>query len=137
MSAQDTDTTTPNSTGSLFGDAIKHISTLVRGEVDLARAEVDQNLRRAAGALGMLVGAVVISLTALNVLSAAVVSGLTEAGMDAGWAAFLVGLVLGAIAAGLIYKGSNDLKLSSLAPSRTAENIKRDTRALTGGTEHV
>lgn len=132
-----TDQTRTESTGSLFSDAIKQISTLVRGEVDLARAEVDQNLRRAAAALGMLVAAVVIALTALNVLSAAVVSGLTEAGIDAGWAALIVGVVLGVIAAILVSKGTSDLKLSSLAPTRTAENIKRDTRTLTGGKDHV
>lgn len=125
------------STGSLLSDAVTQISTLVRGEVDLARAEVDQNLRRAGAAIGMLVGAVVIALTALNVLAAAVVSGLTEAGIDAGWAALIVGLVLGIIAAVLISKGSNDLKLSSLAPTRTAENLKRDARALKGGDHNV
>lgn len=128
-----TDHTTSESTGSLLSEAVKHISSLVRNEVDLARAEVDQNLRRAATALGMLVAAVVIALVALNVLAAAVVAGLTEAGIDGGWAALIVGVVLGVIAAILIAKGSNDLKLSSLAPTRTAENIKRDTRAVTGG----
>lgn len=128
-------TTDPNrteSTGSLLSEAIKHISSLVRSEVDLARAEVDQNLRRAARALGMIVAAVVIALTALNVLSAAVVAGLTQAGIDAGWSALIVGAVLGIAAAILIAKGTSDLKLSSLAPTRTAENLKRDARALQG-----
>lgn len=124
------------STGSLLGDAMSHVSALVRNEVDLARAEVDQNLRKAATAIGMIVAAVVIALVALNVLAAAVVSGLTEAGLDAGWAALIVGVVLGVIAAVLIAKGKSDLSLSSLAPTRTADNIKRDTRAIQGGRSH-
>ncbi|MGR3455362.1 phage holin family protein [Pseudooceanicola sp.] len=124
------------STGSLLSDALTHVSALVRNEVDLARAEVDQNLRRAAMAVGMIVAAVVVALVALNVLAAAVVSGLTEAGLDAGWAALIVGVVLGIIAAVLIAKGKSDLSLSSLAPSRTADNIKRDTRAIQGGRSH-
>jgi len=124
------------STGSLLSEALTHVSALVRSEVDLARAEVDQNLRRATAAIGMIVGAVVIALVALNVLAAAVVSGLTEAGMEAGWAALLVGVVLGVIAAVLISKGTSDLKLSSLAPTRTAENIKRDARTIQGGRSH-
>mgnify|MGYP000005809750 FL=1 len=119
-------------TGTLIGDALKHVSSLVRGEVDLARAEIEQNIRRAATAIGMLVAAVVIGLTALNVLAAAVVTGLTEVGLEPGWAALIVGLVLGVIAAVMISKGSSDLKLSSLAPTRTAENIKRDAQALQG-----
>ena len=136
MTAND-NTPHTESTGSLFSDAIKQISTLIRGEVDLARAEIDQNLRRALTAVGLLVGAMVVALVSLNVLAAAVVSGLNEAGLDAGWAAVIVGAVLGAIAFVMISKGTSDLKLSSLAPSRTAENIKRDTRAVTGGEKNV
>lgn len=124
---------TAESTGSLLGDAMRHISSLVRGEFDLARAEMDENLRKAMTAIGFLIGALVIALVALNVLAAAVVSGLTELGLDAGWAAVIVGVVLGIIAAAMISKGTSDLKLSSLAPTRTAENVKRDARAVQGG----
>ena len=131
MTTTDHDRT--ESTGSLFSDAIKHVSSLVRSEVDLARAEVDQNLRRALSAIGMLVAAVVAALVALNVMAAAVVTGLTEAGVDPVWAALIVGVVLGLIAAALIAKCSKDLKLSSLAPTRTVENIKRDANAIQGG----
>ncbi|MBT8416300.1 MAG: phage holin family protein [Silicimonas sp.] len=120
------------STTGLIGDAMSHVSSLVRSEVDLARAEIDQNLKRAGVAIGMLAGAVVAALTALNVLSAAVVAGLTEAGIDAGWAALIVGVALGIVAAVLASKGANDLKLSSMAPSRTAENVKRDAKAVKG-----
>lgn len=128
-----TDHTRSESTGSLFSDAIKHVSSLVRSEVDLARAEMDQNLRRAVTAIGLVVGGVVAALVALNVLAAAVVTGLTEAGLEPGWASLIVGVVIGVIAAALIAKGSGDLKLSSLAPTRTAENVKRDTQAIQGG----
>ncbi|SIO00604.1 phage holin family protein [Vannielia litorea] len=127
-----TDPNAPESTGSLIGEALKHVSSLVRNEVDLARAELDQNLRRAVTAVGLLVAAVVLALTALNVLSAAVVAGLTEAGIEPGWSALIVGVALGVVAAILVAKGTSDLKLSSLAPTRTAENLKRDARALKG-----
>ncbi|WP_417525996.1 phage holin family protein [Marinovum sp.] len=123
----------PNeSTSSLLGDAMTHVSSLVRNEVDLARAEIDQNLRRAGTAIGLLVAALVVALTALNVLVGAIVAGLTEAGMDAGWAAFFVGVVLAAIAYFFVQKGLNDLKLSSIAPSRAAANVQRDVEAVKG-----
>ncbi|MEL7253971.1 MAG: phage holin family protein [Pseudomonadota bacterium] len=118
------------SASSLIGDTLNSVSSLVRSEVDLARAEVNANLKRAATALGLLVGAVVVALSALNVLSAALVAGLAEAGMDAGWAALLVGVAFAAVAYGMIKKGTNDLKLSSIAPSRTAANVKRDAQTL-------
>lgn len=120
------------STGSLLSEVLSHVSSLFRSEVDLARAEIDQNLRRALAAIGMIVAAIVVALTALNVLSAALVAGLTEAGLESGWAALIVGVVFGIIAFALISKGMSDLKLSSIAPSRTAENVKRDAKAMVG-----
>ncbi|MDD9741590.1 phage holin family protein [Marinovum sp. SP66] len=126
-------TKSPNeSTSSLLGDAMAHVSALVRGEVDLARAEIDQNLRRAGTAIGLLVAALVVALTALNVLVGAIVAGLAEAGMDPGWAAFAVGVVLVIVAYGFVQKGLNDLKLSSIAPSRAAANVQRDVEAVKG-----
>lgn len=118
------------SAGGLLNDALSHVSSLVRSEVDLARAEVNENLNSAAVAIGLLVGAVVVALTALNVLTAALVAALTEAGLDAGWSALIVGVLLAIIAYVMVNKGTNDLKLSSLAPTRTAKNVKRDAEAV-------
>jgi hypothetical protein len=125
-----TTTTANKSAAGLLSDAIAHMSALVRKEVDLARAEVSENVSRAGIAIGMLAGALVIALTALNVLAAALVAGLTEWGMEAGWASLLVGVVLGAIALAMALKAKNDLKLSSIAPTRTAKNVQRDAQAL-------
>ncbi len=121
---------TEKSTGNLLGDALSHVSSLVRSEVDLARAEINENLNSAAVALGLIVGAVVVFLTALNVLSAALVAALTNAGIPGGWSALIVGVVFAAIGYGMLKKGTNDLKLSSLAPTRTAKNVKRDANAV-------
>ena len=129
MTDQTTSTANKSAAG-LLSDAIAHMSALVRKEVDLARAEVSENVTRAGVAIGLLAGALVIALTALNVLAAALVAGLTEWGMEAGWASLLVGLVLGAIALAMALKAKNDLKLSSIAPSRTAKNVQRDAQAL-------
>ena len=96
----------------------------------LARAEISENLSRAIVAVGLIAGAAIIALVALNVLAAALVAGLTELGLDAGWAALIVGAVLGLLAYLLILKGINDLKLSSLAPTRTARNLRRDAAAV-------
>lgn len=114
----------------IVSEALNNISSLIRNEIALARAEVSQNVNRAAVALGLIVGAVVIALVALNVLAAALVAGLTEAGIDAGWSALIVGVAFGVIAFAMAAKGTNDLKLSSLAPTRTAENVKRDAQTL-------
>lgn len=124
------DTHTTKSTGSLLSDAMGNVSALVRNEVDLARAEVNENISKAAVALSLLAGAAIIALVALNVLAAALVAALTEAGLEGGWAALIVGVVLAVIAFVLLGKGVNDLKLSSLAPTRTVKNVRRDAEAV-------
>ena len=118
------------SAGSLLTEALSHVSSLMRKEVDLARAEVNENLKHAGVAIGLIVGAVVVALTALNVLSAALVAALTEAGIPAGWSAVIVGVLLAIVAYVMVQKGTNDLKLSSLAPTRTAKNVKRDAATM-------
>jgi len=118
------------SAGGILSDAMQNVSGLVRNEVDLARAEVSENVSRAGVALGMIAASAIVALVALNVLVAAVVAALTEAGLDAGWAALIVGALLGVLAYVLLNKGTNDLKLSSLAPTRTVKNVKRDAAAV-------
>ena len=118
------------SAGNLLTEAMSNVSGLVRSEVDLARAEISENITKAGVAIGMIAGAAIIALVALNVLAAALVAALTEIGLDAGWAALIVGAALGVLAFVLIGKGVNDLKLSSLAPTRTVKNVQRDAAAV-------
>ena len=123
--------TEPNKSASgLLNDALSHVSSLVRNEVDLARAEINENVNNAGAAIGLIIGALVVALTALNVLSAALVAALTEAGIPGGWSALIVGVVFAIIAYVMLKKGKDNLNLSSLAPSRTAKNVKRDARAV-------
>jgi uncharacterized membrane protein len=124
------DATPDRSAGGLLSDAMSNVSSLVRGEVDLARAEISENVTKAGVAVGMIAGAAIIALVALNVLAAALVAALAEAGFNAGLAALIVGGALAAIAFVLIGKGVSDLKLSSLAPTRTAKNVRRDAETV-------
>lgn len=125
----------PSTTG-LVGDAFEQVTGLVRGEINLARAEVQESANKAAAAVGMLVGAVVLLLVALNVLAAALVAWLTETGMDAGWAALIVGGVLALVGAIMAFKGQSDLKASSLAPSRTMTSVRKDAETVKEATTH-
>lgn len=121
---------TDRGAGTLLSEALDHVSSLVRGEVDLARAEVNENIKRAGAAIGVLVGAVVIALTALNILAAALVAGLVELGMDNGVAALLVGVIFTLIAYVMAKKGLDELKASSLAPTRTVHSVQMDAEAV-------
>ncbi len=116
--------------GTLAGEVLQRVVALLRGEVDLFRAEMDQNVRKAGAALGMIVAGVVILLVSLNVLASALVAAITELGLEAGWAALIVGVVLAIIAAILAKKGTSDLQLASLAPTRTTRNVERDSETV-------
>ncbi|WP_179378795.1 phage holin family protein [Jannaschia marina] len=109
-----------------MGDVLAHITALIRKEFDLARAEMSENINRAGVAIGLLVGALVVALVALNVLAGALVAGIAELGLSPGWAALAVGGVMAMVAAAMVAKGVRDLKLTSLAPSRMAKNVRRD-----------
>lgn len=115
---------------SLISEVLARLSNLVRKEIDLARAEVTENLGRARVAVGVLIAAVVLALTALDVLAAALVAALADLGLERGWAALAVGIALVLVAWGMARKGLNDLKLTSLAPTRMSQNLMRDAETI-------
>jgi len=114
----------------LFTDLSGSLTTLFRKEIQLARAETSEKMTQVAVAAGSIAGGAILALAALIVLLQAVVIGLTEAGIPAGWSALIVGVVVAGIAYFLIHKGTNDLKAGNLAPQRTVDSIKRDAQAV-------
>ncbi|MGR3541540.1 MAG: phage holin family protein [Hasllibacter sp.] len=118
-------------TGSLLTEAMTHVTNLVRGEIDLAKAEVSQNLKKAVAGIAMIVVAVVLAMVGLNVLAAAAVAAIAEAfEIGAGWAALIVGGIILLLCAILVSVGANRLKASNIAPTRTVANVKRDAHAV-------
>lgn len=110
----------------LFGDLTQSVSTLFRKEIELARAETSEKISQAGVAAGAIAGGGVLALAALIVLLQALVIALTELGLPPALSALIVGGIVAIIAFALIYKGINDLKASSLTPTRTVEALRRD-----------
>lgn len=126
-----------SSTLGLISEALSRTTGLFRGELDLARAEVRENLKKAVAAIVMIVAAVVLFLVALNVLAAALVAAIAALGISAGWASLIVGGAFVIIGIIMALVGKNKLKATSLAPSRTAKNVQRDTQTIKGATTHA
>jgi Putative Actinobacterial Holin-X, holin superfamily III len=114
----------------LFGDLTESITSLFRKEIQLARAETSEKISQVGVAIGSIAGGGILALAALIILLQALVIGITEAGVPAGWAALIVGVVVAVIAYILIRKGTNDLKGSNLAPSRTVDSLRRDAQVV-------
>ena len=114
------------SLGDLFSDLSRETTTLVRQEVQLAKAELTQSATEAARGIGMLVAGGAVAYAGLLFLLLAIVFGLIEAGWDAWLSALVVGLVVVAIGAFLVLRARESLKPANLAPRRTIETLKED-----------
>ena len=114
----------------LLGDLSGNVSTLMRKEIQLARAETSEKVSQAMVAIGSILSGAVLALAALIVLLEALVIALTNAGIPAGWSALIVGVIVAGIAYALIHKGTNDLKAGSMAPERTIDSLKQDAQTL-------
>ncbi len=117
---------TNDSTMTVISRIAAGVPDLIRKEIQLLRAEMGEKLNQATTAIGLLAAAAIMALVALNVLAAALVAGVAELGVGAGWAALIVGGVIAIVALMMAKKGSNDLKASSLAPNRTMSSVRKD-----------
>jgi xanthine/uracil permease len=114
------------SLGDLFSDLSRETTTLVRQEVQLAKAELTQSATEAARGIGMLVAGGAVAYAGLLFLLLAIVFGLIEAGWDPWLSALVVGLVVVAIGAVLVLRARESLKPANLAPQKTVETLKED-----------
>lgn len=120
------------SIGSLLTSLPDLIRRLIRGEVELAKAELIAKLKAAGLGIGLLVGAAVFGFLLLEVLIAAAVLGVATA-LPAWLAALLVGAALLVITAAFAFVGIRSLKRGvPPVPSETVKNVKNDVHALKG-----
>jgi hypothetical protein len=110
------------SLGDLLGDVTRDISTLMRQEVELAKAELKQSASRAGKGTGMLAGAGVAGHFVLLFLSLALWWALgTVIGL--GWSAVVLAVLWGIIAAVLAAVGRKQLNAVKGMP-QTAETLQ-------------
>ena len=113
-----------------LGDLVKQLgnqtSTLVRQELDLAKAELSEKGRVAGKGAGLLGGAAVVGLMAAGALTACLILALSEA-IDAWLAALIVTVVMAALAAVLALQGRNRIRAATPpVPEQTVETVKED-----------
>jgi uncharacterized membrane protein YqjE len=113
-----------------MGDLVKQLagqtSTLVRQEIDLAKAELSEKGRVAGQGAGLFGGAAVVGLMAAGALTATLILVLDKA-MDTWLAALIVTVVMGALAAVLALQGRNRMRAAAPPiPQQTVETMKED-----------
>jgi hypothetical protein len=111
------------SLGDLLGEVTKDISTLMRQEVDLAKAELKQSASKAGKGAGMLGGAGYAGVMAILFLSIALWWGLGYL-IDNTWSAVVVAVIWAIIGLILYSRGRKELKEMQGAP-KTVDSLKK------------
>jgi hypothetical protein len=118
--------------GQPVGELVKQLSeqtsTLVRQEMELAKAELTERGKAAGKGAGLVGGGGLLGLLSAGALTAFLILLLAEA-MDAWLAALIVAVVYGAGAALLALRGRDQIREGMPpAPEQTVESVKEDVR---------
>src|ERR1700761_4068010 len=119
------------SVGELVGHVAKDLSTLMRQELDLAKAEVKQEITKTGKAAGLFGGAGFAGYMGLLFASIAAWWGLANL-MDQGWAALVVTGIWAVIGAVLFVIGRSQLRQVNPKPEQTVETVEEIPDALKG-----
>jgi uncharacterized membrane protein YqjE len=116
------------SIGDLLNQLSEQIATLVRQELYLARAEMEQKARRAGRGLGLIGVGGVVALAAVGALAATLIM-LLARWMD-GWLAGLVVTIAFAVIAALLgIRGKETVsEATPPVPEQTIESVKEDVQ---------
>jgi hypothetical protein len=117
------------SVGQLIGEVTKDLSTLMRQELDLAKAELKVEAKKAGQGAGMFGAAGFAGYMVLLFLSLALMWGLSNV-MDTGWAGLIVAAVWAVIGAVSFVLGRNKFRQVNPKPERTVDTLQQVPDAL-------
>jgi hypothetical protein len=118
-----------NSLGDLLGNVTKDVSTLMRQEIALAKAEISDSAKKAGKGAGLLGGAGYAGIMAVFFLSVALMYALSYWFDNLAWAAVVVAVIWAVIGLVMYLQGRKQLKTVQGAP-RTAETVKKIPEAM-------
>jgi uncharacterized membrane protein YqjE len=115
-------------TGELLRELSDHTTTLVRKEIELAKAELGEKGKKAGQGAGMFGGAGLFGVFAFGALTTCIIAALDSA-MELWLAALVVAVVYGAIAAVLALQGRNKVQEAGPpVPEQATESVKEDVQ---------
>jgi uncharacterized membrane protein YqjE len=139
MSTQDQNELRERPTGDLLKELSDHTTTLVKQEIDLAKAELSEKAKKAGLGAGMFGGAGLFGVFAFAALTTCIIAAL-ESPLNLWLAALIVAVVYAVVAGVLALQGRNKVKeVGPPVPEQTTESVKEDvqwakTRAKSGRT---
>ena len=114
------------SAGELLKELSDHTTTLVKQEIELAKAELSEKGKKAGSGAGMFGGAGLFGVFAFAALTTAAIAAL-DTGMDLWLAALIVAAVYGVIGGILAITGKKQVQEAApFAPEQATESVKED-----------
>src|SRR5215475_4704711 len=111
----------------LAGEALKDIAVLLQTELQLLRAEISEKLTFTALSAALIgAGALLLMATIVLILQAAI-AGLVAYGISMPIAILIVAAITLLAGVGLIWFGINRLSLARLAPTKTLDQLQKDS----------
>lgn len=121
--------------GDLLGTFAQETTTLMSQEIELARAEIGVQVKRAGTGAGLFGAAAVVGLAGIGALTACAIIALALT-LDAWLAALIVGGALVVVAGILALAGRAKVKaVASTVPERALTGVKRDIAAVQEGVQ--
>jgi uncharacterized membrane protein YqjE len=117
----------PRSLGQIVGDITADMSTLIRQEMDLAKAEMKQEVAKVGKGAGLFGGAGLAGFFTLFFVSLALTY-LLDNWMPVELAALIVAVVWGIVAAVLALRGRKEMKAANPALPTTQQTLKEDAQ---------
>jgi hypothetical protein len=111
----------------LLRNLVDQLSSIIRHEIGLARAEMSEKASKAGSGVTMLAMALVLGIGAVVILLGAGVAALSNV-MEPWISALIVGGAAALVAALMAAKGKSNLKPGNLAPSRAMHSVQADTQ---------
>jgi hypothetical protein len=103
---------------------------LVLTEVQLARAEVKENLIKSRSAVGLGLVGLALLIPALTIFLQGIVSALVLAGLRSDVSGLVVGIAAGLMSVGLILSGLKKARSVNLVPDKAIAHLQRDLAAV-------
>lgn len=123
----------PPPTGGLIADVLAGLSRLVRGEIDLAKAEAALALKSVVRGAAFALGAMVMAAVALGLLAQAAVAALIAAGLSPAVACLALAALLLIAAYAMVRLAIGHMNRAGRFPDRSARNLSRDLKSFKAG----
>jgi hypothetical protein len=111
----------------LVGEALKDVAVLLQTELQLLRAEISEKLTFTALSGAMIGAGALLLMATIVLLLQAAIAGLVAWGLSTPVAILVVAAATLLGGAGLVWLGVNRLSLDRLAPTKTLDQLQKDS----------